>query len=131
MIHIQYKLDRSELHGIGLFTDEDLKTGQLIYTASPQLDLNLSERQFESLNDKEKQEVRWWGFQIPGTKQWHVDFDVSKFVNHSDKPTLTQDPGRADAWLVTTRDVEKGEELTQNYLEFESEDDVKRRGIRL
>lgn len=131
MMHIKYKLDRSEFHGIGLFADQDLKIGQLVYTASPLLDLNLSKEQFESLDETEKQEVRWWGFQIPETKQWHVDFDVSKFINHSDKPTVTQNPNETAAWLVTTRDVAKGEELTQNYLEFESSDDLKKRGIQL
>jgi len=37
MIHIAYKLKTSDLHGIGLFADEDIKKGQLIYTASPYL----------------------------------------------------------------------------------------------
>ncbi len=129
MIHIKYKLDKSEKHGIGLFTDEPLKAGQLIYTASPLLDVNITEAQFDSLSDKEKDEIRWWGFKIEDTGIWHVDFDVSKFINHSYEPTVTQDTNYKDAYLVTTRDINVGEELTQNYLEFESEEDLKRRGI--
>jgi len=46
MLHIEYKLDKSKKHGIGLFTEEDLVKGQLIYTASPLLDLNLTQEQF-------------------------------------------------------------------------------------
>ncbi len=131
MLHIKYKLDRSELHGIGLFADEDLKEGQVVYTASPLLDINLNQEKFDALRDSEKQEIRWWGFQIPETKQWHVDFDVSKFINHSIKATVTQKPNEIDACLVATRDILKGEEITQNYLEFESVDDLERRGIQL
>lgn len=129
MIHIKYKLDRSDKHGIGLFTDEDLKAGQLIYTASPILDLNITQAQFDSLNEIEKNEVRWWGFKIEDEDVWHVDFDVSKFINHSDEPTVTQDKNYKDAYLITTRDLRKGEELTQNYLEFETLEDLKRRSI--
>lgn len=129
MIHIKYKLDKSKLHGIGLFAQENLKKGQLIYTASPLLDVNISQKQFDSLNEKEKGEIRYWGFWDEPNKVWHVDFDNSKFINHSFTPTLTQDPRYKDAYLITTRDVKKGEELTQNYLEFESEEDLKRRGI--
>lgn len=129
MIHIKYKLDKSASHGIGLFADEDLKRGQLIYTASPLLDLNITQAQFDSLSDREKDEIRWWGFKIEDEGVWHVDFDVSKFINHSYEPTVTQDPGRKDAYLVATRDIQKGEELTQNYLEFESAEDLARRGI--
>lgn len=129
MIHVKYKLDRSDKHGIGLFTDEDLKDGQLVYTASPLLDINITQKQFDSLTDHEKKEFQWWGFFDESSQRWHVDFDVSKFINHSRVGTVTQDKGHKEAYLVTTRDVKKGEELTQNYLEFESEEDLKRRGI--
>ncbi len=129
MIHIKYKLDKSNKHGIGLFADEDLKKGQIIYTASPILDLNITQEEFDSLNDLEKKEILWWGFFDEPSQKWHVDFDVSKFINHSNSATLTQDDDYLDAYLITTREVKKGEELTQNYLEFESEEDLKRRGI--
>jgi SET domain-containing protein len=129
MIHIKYKLDRSKHHGIGLFADEDLKKGQLVYTASPLLDVNLTQEQFDSLSDREKEEFRWWGFFDKMSQRWHVDFDVSKFINHQDVGTLTQDKSHSEAYLITTRNIKEGEELTQDYLEFEKEEDLKRRGI--
>jgi SET domain-containing protein len=129
MIHIKYKLNKSDKHGIGLFADEDLKEGQLIYTASPLLDVNLTQEQFDSLSDREREEFQWWGFFDEPSQRWHVDFDVSKFINHSREGTVTQDKDHDEAYLVTSRDVKRGEELTQNYLEFESEEDLKRRGI--
>jgi len=129
MIHIKYKLDKSDKHGIGLFADEDLKKGQLVYTASPLLDVNITQAQFDSLTDREKDEIHWWGFFDEPSQRWHVDFDVSKFINHSKEGTVTQDASHKEVYLVTTRDVNKGEEMTQNYLEFESEEDLKKRGI--
>lgn len=129
MIHIKYKLDNSGLHGVGLFTDENLSKGQLVYTESPLLDVNISQEQFNSLSAKEQKEIKWWGFKVPDEDIWHVDFDVSKFINHSKDGTVTQDPDHKNAYLVTTRDIKSGEELTQNYLEFESEEDLKKRGI--
>lgn len=129
MIHIKYKLDKSKLHGIGLFTKEYLKKGQVVYTASPLLDVNITQEQFDSLDVKEKAEIRYWGFWDEPNNVWHVDFDNSKFINHSYNPTLSQDPKHKDAYLIATRDIKKGEELTQNYLEFETEEDLKRRGI--
>ncbi len=129
MIHIKYKLDRSPNHGIGLFAGEDLKKGQLIYTANPLLDVNITQAQFDSLNDKEKEEFRWWGFFDESIQKWHVDFDVSKFINHSYHPTVTQESTRKEAYLIATRDIKAGEELTQNYLEFENKEDLEKRGI--
>jgi SET domain-containing protein len=131
MIHIAYTLKSSDLHGVGLFADEDIKQGQLIYTASPLLDLNITQEQFDNLDQKEKDEILWWGFFDRPSQMWHVDFDVSKFINHSDNATVTQDDGHEEAYLVAVRDVQPGEELTQNYLEFETTEDLKRRGIGL
>jgi SET domain-containing protein len=131
MIHIAYKLKSSDLHGVGLFADEDIKQGQLIYTASPLLDLNITQEQFDNLNQKEKDEILWWGFFDRPSQMWHVDFDVSKFINHSGNATVTQDDSHEEAYLVATRDIQPGEELTQNYLEFETAEDLERRGIGL
>jgi len=64
MIHIKYKLNKSENHGIGLFADEDIKQGEIVYTASPILDVNITKAQFDSLDEKEKEEIRYWGFWI-------------------------------------------------------------------
>ena len=129
MIHIKYRLKHSDLHGIGLFSDQDIRKGDLIYTASPLLDVDITQEQFDSLDEKEKDEIRWWGFFDKPSHHWHVDFDVSKFINHSYNPTVTQDQDHSDAYLLATKDISKGEELTQNYLEFESEEDLNRRGI--
>lgn len=62
MMHIKYKLDKSKLHGIGLFTDEDLKKGRVVYTASPLLDVNITQEEFNSLDEREKKEIKYWGF---------------------------------------------------------------------
>lgn len=129
MIHIAYKLKSSDLHGVGLFANENIKQGQLVYTASPLLDLNITQEQFASLNQKEKDEILWWGFFDQPSQMWHVDFDVSKFINHSYNATVTQDQNHDEAYLIASRDIQSGEELTQNYLEFESEEELKRRDI--
>lgn len=130
-MHIKYKLKASDLHGIGLFTDQPIQQGKVVYTASPLLDLNITQAQFDSLDQKEKDEILWWGFFDEPSQMWHVDFDVSKFINHSYNATLMQDASHDEAYLVATRYIKPGEELTQNYLEFESPEDLQRRGISL
>ncbi|HJQ08170.1 MAG TPA: SET domain-containing protein [Candidatus Saccharimonadales bacterium] len=129
MIHIKYRLKVSNLHGIGLFAGEPIKKGQVVYTASSLLDLNITQEQFDSLDQREKDEILWWGFFDGQTQMWHVDFDVSKFINHSYHPSVTQDADHDEAHLIAAQDIHAGEELTQNYLEFESEEELRRRGI--
>lgn len=131
MIHIKYKLGKSAIHGIGIFADQDIKEGQIIYTASPILDVDITQDQFDSLTEEEKKEVTYWGFWIESEKVWHVDFDNSKFINHSFTPSTKQNPSHSEAYLVATRDISSGEEFTQNYLDFDDEETLKRRGIEL
>lgn len=91
--------------------------------------MNITQEQFDSLQQKEKDEVLWWGLFDQLSKMWHVDFDVSKFINHSSNATVTQDENHDEAYLIATRDIQSGEELTQNYLEFETQEDLDRRGF--
>lgn len=131
MMHIKYKLDKSKNHGIGLFADENISKEQLIYTASPVLDVNITQEQFDCLEKSEQDEIQYWGFWDDINNFWHVDFDVSKFINHSEDSNVTQDPTYAVAYLIATRDIKRGEELTQNYKEFETEEALGVRGIKV
>ncbi len=131
MLHVKYKLKKSTLHGMGLFADEVIKPGTLIYTASPMLDVNITAAQFDRLHESERAEIRYWGFWAEDTQVWHVDFDASKFINHSFEPTITQHPDYKDTYLIAMREINFGDELTQNYLEFESVDDLRNREIKI
>ena len=131
MLHKKCIVRSSDLHGAGLFADEEISKEEVVYSASPLLDVDISQEEFDSLNKEEQEQVKYWGFWDEPNNVWHVDFDISKFINHANPATLTQDEARTDAYLVATRDIKKGEELTQNYLEFESEEDLKARGIQV
>ncbi len=129
MMHIPYALNASPIHGVGVFATTDLSKGTLLYTPSPLLDVNLTQEEFDSLSENEQKEVQWWGFFDTATNRWHVDFDVTHFINHATNATITQDTESKETRLIAARDIKVGEELTQNYLEFESEEDLRRRGI--
>jgi SET domain-containing protein len=129
VIHIRYTVKESGLHGIGLFSDQDIKTGALICTASPSLDVDITQEEFDALSAGEQSEIRWWGFFDRPSRKWHVDFDVTRFMNHSYDANVTQDQNHQEAYLIAARDVRTGEELTQNYLEVETPEDLARRGI--
>lgn len=129
MIHVKYKLDKSPIDGIGIFADQNVQKGNLVYTVSPLLDVNITQLQFDSLEEVQKQEIEYWGYWFEPGKVWHVDFDDIHFINHSFTANTAQDFSRPEAPLVATRDIRAGEELTQNYLEFKSKEDLKRMGI--
>ncbi len=117
MIHINYKIKSSNIHGIGLFTEQDIKSGDLIYTPSPLLDVDLSLEEFESLSELEKREVMYYGYFNKKTNKYHVAFDAIRILNHAsgDFANVTQDE---DMVMVAKRDILSGEELLQDYIEI-------------
>ncbi len=117
MIHIQYKIDSSKTHGIGLFTAQDIKAGDLIYTPSPLLDVDITPEEFESLSEAEQKEVQYYGYFNKKKNEWHVAFDAIRVLNHGEEGTanVTQDE---DMVMTALRDISSGEELLQNYEEI-------------
>ena len=130
MILIDYEVKSSSIHGAGMFTKQNIKKGELIAKASPLLDVDVTVEEFNKLDNREKKELLYWGFYDEPRNVYHCDFDNTKFINHSKDGNVTQDESYKDMYLIAKRDIDKGEELTQNYLEFESEEDLLNRGIK-
>jgi SET domain-containing protein len=119
MLHIRYKLALSDLHGIGVFTMEDIPKNFCLVEASPLLDINLTQEHFDLLTQSEQDEIKHHGHFDKVLNKWHVDFDMTRFANHSDNPNLTQKYNDKGYYIFALRDIKKGEELTINYEDFE------------
>lgn len=126
MIHIKYNIKSSDVHGIGLFTDQNIKSGDLIYTPSPLLDVDISIEEFNNLNDNEKREIQYYGYLNKKTNKWHVAFDAIRVLNNAEKDiaNVIQDE---DMIMIAKRDIQSGEELLQDYLDFDTPEELKNR----
>jgi hypothetical protein len=126
MIHIMYKIEPSKTHGMGLFTDQNLKAGDLIYTPSPLLDVDLTPEEFENLCASEKREIKYYGYFNKKTQKWHVAFDAIRVLNHAlgNDANVIQDE---DMIMTAKRDITAGEELLQDYLDFDTQEELSTR----
>lgn len=115
MFHVKIKLKESEIHGIGLFAGRDISKGEKIYTGNEKLDLFLSEEECSKLARDEQNTIKHYGYFDKEKHKWHLSFDDIRFCNHSSDGNITL----KEKSLVAKRDIAKGEELTQDYREFE------------
>lgn len=115
MILKKTKLMMSRIHGIGLFADEDIKKDELVYQRSPGLDLKLSQDQFDKLHPLDKEVFLFYGYKN-NDNTYCCDFGDIKFLNHKIDANLT----KSGSGLIAKIDIAKGDELTQNYNEFEN-----------
>ncbi len=125
MIHIKYKLGASKIHGTGLFADQDITSGQLIYTPNTLLDVDITQKEFDSLSYSEKTEVKYYGYIHKKTGNWHVAFDAIRMLNHHNElANVIQDNTMV---MVAKRNILSGEELLQNYLDFDNPEELSNR----
>ncbi len=113
MILIKYFLDKSDVHGIGLFARENIKKGTIIYVPNDLLDIKLSKEEFKKLSVFDQKIIKHYGFLNSGV--WHLAFDDIRFLNHSFNSNVTEVGGK----LIAKYDIAVGEELLQDYREFE------------
>jgi len=123
MLLIKTTTKQSLIHGLGLFADEDISKGTQIWKFSAGLDLELKPEDFDKLTQYEKDFINFYGFRSKKTDSYHLSFDNVRFMNHSKEGNITIDQTASDIEypLITLRDIKQGEELTQNYFEFDED----------
>jgi len=117
MFYIRTSLKESPLHGIGLFSGENIAPWTKIYAPNPELDLFISPEKFLTLSNSDQETIQHYGYlDSKSGGGWHLAFDDIRFCNHSSRWNITLKQGI----LYANRAIKAGEELTQNYEEFES-----------
>ena len=124
MLTVPTYLDRSLLHGIGLFSASFLAEGTLVWEHNPRVDLTFKPDQWEEL----KRELSPYSFDTLRIHSYKekgclvLCLDNARFMNHCcSLANVCQDPEKDR--MFATRDVATGEELLCNYFEYSDCDD--------
>ncbi len=122
MVLIKARVQPSPVHGLGLFATERIAKGMRIWQFSPLLDREIAPEDFQKLTHAEQEYVLFYGFLSKRTGNYHLSFDNVKFINHSLSGNVATDASQEQETeypLIAVRDIESGEEILQNYKEFE------------
>lgn len=113
MLTVKTYIDRSSIHGFGLFAGEFIPKDTLIWELNRELDLIISQEKYEKLSAVVKEHFDRFAYYSEGCGGWVLCFDNAKFVNHSNTPN-TYGVGNT----IVSRDIQIGEEITENYYGF-------------
>lgn len=116
MLTVNTYISKSDIHGIGVFASDDIKTGTIVWKQG--FERIFTEQEFELLpnNIQHIILIRGWKDIIDGLYRLSIDND--QFINHSDSANTTSLP---DGILVAVCDIAAGQEITNNYYEFDTE----------
>jgi uncharacterized protein len=123
MLLCKAEVKPSSVQGLGLFATELIPKGTKIWQFSPGLDLEVEPVDFAQLHQKEQQYITSYGFLSKKTGKYHLSFDNVKFINHAQEANVASDQSSNEVEypLVATTDIQLGEEVLQDYGDFEAD----------
>ena len=128
MLFVKTKIGPSKIQGIGLFADENIAKGTLVYEVCLYLgryldivewtedEWNVLEQQ---LNEKSFKQIKRYTYKYREDNSYNFELDDTRFINHSDKPNIAEDAKGKD---IAICDIKKGEEILINYKTFYDKD---------
>lgn len=127
MILVGTFLARSSISGMGLFAAAPIPDGTLIWEFTEGQDFEavpdeLNNPLVVGMDVREGRAfVMHYGYKDKETGNYIVCVDNARFFNHSTHPN-TDNTGEV---TIASRDIQKGEELTCNYFEFDADAEAK------
>lgn len=113
MIVVKTKLDKSLISGIGLFADQSILKGDLIWKMTSISVFKISLAKYKELSQIEKNFIiekdYYW---LDEHGNYLIPIDDSRFVNHSNDPNIVESD---ENLCVASRNIKPNEELTIDY----------------
>ena len=114
MLLVKTYLDKSAIHGLGVFAGELIRKGTKIWRFVEGFDHAYSPKQFAKLPKQARDFLKNYGYRVDGEVLFTVDND--RHINHSEDPNTFLKSGYA----IARRNIRKGEEITNDYREFDA-----------
>lgn len=114
MLLVKTYLDKSPIHGIGVFAGELIRKDTKIWRFVEGFDRAYSPREFARLPKPAREYLKNYGYRVDGEILFTVDHD--HHMNHSDNPNTYLKSG----YTIARRNIRKGEEITNDYREFDA-----------
>lgn len=124
MLLVPTYLDKSDIQGIGLFAKDYIPEGTMISKFQPGFDLVIPKDDLLKLSSPVIEQVARYSYQNKETLDYILCSDDQRFVNHADEPNVlckmpenSTNPDDQECYAV--RDIHPGEEITNDYREFD------------
>ena len=125
MLYVKTKIQPSLIHGIGVFAEEFISKGTTVWKFTHGFDLKFTRQQILSFPETLQIYIYKYGWKSKKTALYCLSSDNGKYFNHSDKPNTVSKYTEDEEEVVTRaiKDIQAGEELTDNYSLSESDKD--------
>lgn len=124
MYTIKIAVKKSSIEGKGVFAIHQIEKNKIVWLFTRGHDLLLSPQEYQDLSELNKENIEKIGYLSPWSGYWVYppQNDPARFTNHSKKNNLTavfDAKVSTEPYFIANRVIQKDEEITNNYLEFD------------
>jgi SET domain-containing protein len=116
MFLVKTYLDKSSIHGIGVFAGEFIPQGKKLWEFTLGFDRRYSLQELHMLPSVTQALMHRYAFAVKGQIFYSVDNDC--YTNHAN---IANTAYHESGYATALRDIAKGEEITDNYRSFDGE----------
>ncbi len=122
MLLVKTKIGPSKIHRIGLFADQFIPKGTIIWKFTPGFDLKLTEKQIKTFPNELQDYLNIYTWPSKELGKYCFASDNGKFFNHAKNPNTISPHYDDEEEIITlaNRDILAGEEITGNYKEYDN-----------
>lgn len=126
MLQVKTSVRQSAIHGKGVFADERIAAGTVVWKFVHGEDTAYTKEEIERLSEPKRSEILslFHPYISKQTGRYITFGDHAGFLNHSDTPNLgtRYEDGVEEDINFALRDIQLGEELTVDYRTFADEE---------
>ena len=127
MLMVKTKIKSSEINGIGLFADQFIPKGSVVWRFNPRFDIYFDSIDVEKMNKLQKDLIIYYAYFSKKSGKYVYCIDNNRFTNHSSNPNTAEDPEKfendKEICTVAIREIQMGEEITIDYRAIDSADE--------
>jgi uncharacterized protein len=120
MLVIPAHIGNSSLEGLGVFTRDAIRAGQVVSQFRPPLDVMVTREFVAALSEPEREYLHHFAYLSMFLHVYILTGDHDRYMNHSGEPNVGIAEERTTD-SVALRDIAAGEELTCDYRTFDAE----------
>jgi SET domain-containing protein len=120
MLLVKTRIAPSAIHGIGIFADEFIPKGTIIWEFTHGFDVYLTAEEIQTLPAPAQAQMLKYCHREVDNAKYVLCADDARFFNHSDEPNTVDLPG-LEGPTIAARDIGIGEELTGDYWDFDAD----------
>jgi hypothetical protein len=119
MFLIETYLDKSKIHGVGVFAKENANKGEKIKEVRPEFEVEFDINNLPRMPLAFAKFISSHGYEKElGSNIWIMGLDNEKYTNHSIDPSVNDDG-------IALKNIKIGDEITIDYRDFDDSVDEK------